>query len=47
MTFTAWKDAERDRQINRNPHCCRLQAVYSPITVKNFVTVYTDFHRCN
>ena len=24
-------------------HCCRLQAVYSPITVKNFVTVYTAF----
>ena len=22
-------------------HCCRSQAGYSPITVKNFVTVYT------
>jgi hypothetical protein len=22
-------------------HCCRLQAVYSPITVKNFVILYT------
>ena len=21
-------------------HCCRLQAIYSPITGKNFVTVY-------
>ena len=28
-------------------HCCRLQAVYSPITVKNFVTVYTAFNPCN
>jgi hypothetical protein len=25
-------------------HCCRLQAVDSPITVKNFVTVYTAFN---
>ena len=24
-------------------HCCRLQAIYSPITGKNFVTVYTAF----
>ena len=23
-----------------NSHCCRLQAVYSPISVKNFVTMY-------
>ena len=29
------------------PHCCRLQAVYSTITVKNFVTVYTAFNPCN
>ena len=28
-------------------HCCRLQAIYSPITVKNFVTVYTAFYFCN
>ena len=28
-------------------HYCRLQAVYSPITVKNFVTVYTAFNPCN
>ena len=28
-------------------HCCRLQAVYSTITVKNFVTVYTAFKPCN
>ena len=28
-------------------HCCRLQAGYSPITVKNFVTVYTDSNLCN
>jgi hypothetical protein len=27
--------------------CCRLQAVYSPITVKNFVSVYTAFNPCN
>ena len=26
-------------------HCCRLQAIYSPIIVKNFVTVYTAFNR--
>ena len=25
------------------PHCCRLQAIYSPITGKNFVTVYTAY----
>ena len=24
-------------------HCCRLQAIYSPITGKNFVTPYTAF----
>ena len=28
-------------------HCCRLQTVYSPITVKNFVTMYTAFNLCN
>ena len=28
-------------------HCCRLQAVYSPITVENFVTMYTGFVPCN
>ena len=28
-------------------HCCRLQAGYSLITVKNFVTVYTAFNLCN
>ena len=27
-------------------HCCRLQAVYSPITVKSFVTLYTGFNPC-
>ena len=28
---------------NTKLHFCRSQAVYSPITVKNIVTVYTDF----
>ena len=32
---------------NKLIHCCRLQAVYRPITVKNFVTVYTGFDPCN
>ena len=32
---------------NEYLHCCRLQAVYSKITVKNFVTVYTAFNPCN
>ena len=27
--------------ISSLPHCCRLQAVYSLITVKNFVIMYT------
>ena len=33
--------------VQHKVHCCRLQAVYSPITVKNFVTVYTALNRCN
>ena len=28
-------------------HCCKLQAVYSPITVKKFVTMYSGFDPCN
>ena len=28
-------------------HCCRIQAIYSPITGKNFVTVYTAFDSWN
>ena len=28
-------------------HCCRLQAVYSMITSKNFVTMYTAFDPSN
>ena len=30
-----------------SPHCCRLQAIYSPIAGKNFVTVYTTFDPWN
>jgi hypothetical protein len=30
-----------------NSHCCKLQAVYSLITVENFVTMYTGFDPCN
>ena len=35
--------AEKVSSVGFCLHCCRLQAVYSPITVKNFVTVYTAF----
>ena len=34
-------------EFKEGMHCCRLQAVYSPITVQNFVTVYTAFNPCN
>ena len=29
--------------VSQSLHCCRLQAVYSSVTGKNFVTVYTAF----
>ena len=30
----------------QNKQCCRLQAIYGQITVKNFVKVYTVFNPC-
>jgi hypothetical protein len=40
-------DPQLSSDVIKKPHCCRLQAVYSPITVKNFFTVYTAFNSCN
>ena len=46
ITVTTWATILADSWA-KNEHCCRLQAVYSPITVKNFVTMYTGFKPCN
>ena len=37
----------KEEQSGGTVHCCRLQAVYSRVTVKNFVTIYTGFNPCN
>ena len=50
ICFKAWSFYKPENLICyefTKQHCCKLQAVYSPITVKKFVTMYSGFDPCN